>query len=118
MARAGVSADNIISQIYQTRSVYRLDADAIIDLRQAGVPEKVIAAMINSGHAPFGAAGPPAAPGPGYVWVAGEWNWDGHVWVWTVGSWVSPPYPQAVWVAGGWGFEPNGRRHWVPGHWR
>ncbi len=29
-------------------------------------------------------------PGPGYVWVAGYWNWNGFEWVWIPGTWVAP----------------------------
>ena len=47
LTRAGVSEENIISQINSTRTVYHLDANAIIDLKNAGVSEKVIAYMMN-----------------------------------------------------------------------
>jgi len=45
-------------------------------------------------------------PVPGYVWVAGGWNWGGAEWVWTPGYWSveayqpAPPPPQPV-VQGG-----------------
>lgn len=68
------------------------------------------------------AAPPPAAaetvvvaPGPGYVWVDGEWIRNGG-WVWVTGHWIVPPYPHAVWVRGGWIRGPHGYRR-VPGHW-
>ncbi len=135
MARAGVSEDAIISQIRNSRTVYRLTAPEIIDLHEGGVSPKVIEFMINtptmSGASAAPAQGgvvvaqppppPPVetivvAPGPGYVWVAGEWEWHNR-WVWIGGHWVYPPRPHAVWVGGTWSRGPRGY-HRTPGHWR
>jgi hypothetical protein len=55
-----------------------------------------------------------AAPGPGYVWVAGHYVWVNGQWAWTPGQWVIPPQPGAYWVAGAW--DPN--RNWIEGHWQ
>jgi len=54
--------------------------------------------------------GPPApryavvgvAPGPGYVWTNGYWDWRGNNWAWAEGRWTRPPPPRAVWVAPEW----------------
>jgi hypothetical protein len=58
-----------------------------------------------------------AAPGPGYVWVAGYQRWDGNAFGWTPGVWQQAPHPGARWVAHRWV-----RRHggWVmvEGRWR
>jgi outer membrane lipoprotein SlyB len=133
LAAAKLSDDVIVSQIRNSRSVFHLGSADIIDLKNSGVDEKVIDFMINTptsigGTAPIGpmvAAGapPPApvetvvvAPGPGYVWVDGEWTWNGG-WVWVTGHWLVPPYPHAVWVRGGWVRGSHGYRR-VPGHWR
>lgn len=137
MAQAGVSDDVIISQIRATGSTYRLSAADIIELHNAGVSNKVIDYMINTANtAPRSEAPirqtqivyapeppPPAivetitvAPGPRYVWVGGEWIWDGR-WVWVSGRWVLPPHPRAVWVRGYWVHTPRGWRY-HPGHWR
>jgi hypothetical protein len=43
-------------------------------------------------------------PGPGFVWRAGFYRYDGRGYVWVPGEWVSPPRREF--------------RHWVPGHWR
>ncbi|HXT10305.1 MAG TPA: glycine zipper domain-containing protein [Candidatus Angelobacter sp.] len=130
MTSAQVSDDVIISQIQNTHSVYHLSAADIIDLHNAGVSEKVINYMINTpttvASAPPGdvseAPPPPqsepvvVAPGPGYVWTPGTWEWHGR-WVWVGGYWALPPYPGAVWVGGYW---VHGRYGWhrMPGHWR
>jgi len=128
MAKAGVSDDVIIGQIVSTHSVYTLDANAIIDLKSDGVSEKVISYMINTPNTASAAVtvtqappAPPAetvvvSPGPGYVWVDGEWVWNGG-WVWVGGHWGLPPYPHAVWVEGRWYRGPYGW-HRDPGHWR
>ncbi len=134
MMSANVGDDVIISQIQSTHSIYHLSAADIIDLHGAGVSEKIIQYMINT--ADTASAAPPApqsesvsqdppppqsetvvvAPGPGYIWVPGEWEWHGG-WVWVGGFWAFPPHPAAVWVQGYWSRGPYGW-HRVPGHWR
>jgi len=56
------------------------------------------------------------APGPGYVWVPGYYDWAGDNYTWIQGSWILPPRPHASWVApryehrrGGWYYR---RGHW------
>lgn len=132
MVSAKVSDDVIINQIQGTRSVYHLSAADIIDLHNAGVSEKVIQYMINTpntvppappttvqvddGPPPPQAESAVAAPGPGYVWVPGSWEWQGR-WIWLGGYWAWPPHPAAVWVEGYWVRSPYGW-HRVPGYWR
>ncbi len=139
LAQAKLSDDVIISQIRNSRTVYHLSAADIIDLKNAGVSEKVIDYMINTPTSAGGAAAvvtpaapaptvveappppPPTevivpAPGPGYVWVGGDWVWN-NGWVWVGGHWVWPPYPGAIWIHGYWGRGPHGWRH-ESGHWR
>lgn len=134
LAEAGVGDQVIISQIRNSHTVYHLSASDIIDLHNAGVSGNVINFMINTPSlAADGAAAetttvvaqappppPPQsvllAPGPGYVWISGEWIWNGR-WVWRAGYWCYPPYPRAVWVRGYWARGPHGwyRRG---GYWR
>jgi len=135
LAAANVSDDVIISQIRNSHTVFHLSTSDIIDLHNAGVSENVINFMINTPNtiavttAPvvtttvITQAPPPqpvqtvvVAPGPGYVWVGGEWVWNGR-WVWRAGYWAYPPYPRAVWIGGYWARGPHGwyRR---PGYWR
>jgi hypothetical protein len=124
MSKAGISDDTIISQINNTHTVYHLDANAIIDLNNSGVSQKVISNMINTSSAAASPAPPAppagtvvAAPGPDYVWVNGEWAWNGATWVWVSGRWVLGPYPHAIWVSARWEYGPYGWRR-VPGYWR
>jgi len=133
LARAGVSDDVIISQIRNTHTVYRLGAADIIALRDAGVNNRVIDYMINTpasspvavpGSVTYVAQPPPpppvetvvVAPAPGYVWISGEWAWNGR-WLWVGGHWGYPPHPRAVWVRTYWYQGPHG---WcrAAGHWR
>ena len=58
LARAGVSDEVIISQIRNSHSVYQLSTAEIIDLKDAGVSEKVIDFMINTASG-YGSAPPP-----------------------------------------------------------
>jgi outer membrane lipoprotein SlyB len=133
LAKAGISEDVIINQIQNSRTVYHLSAADIIDLRDAGVTDKVVNYMINT-PSTAGAAAPPStvvvqqapppppvetvvvAPGPDYVWIGGEWEWNGR-WIWVTGHWGYPPHPHAVWVRGYWGRGPHGWSK-APGHWR
>ncbi|HUI05446.1 MAG TPA: YXWGXW repeat-containing protein [Verrucomicrobiae bacterium] len=140
LANAGVSDEVIISQIRNSRTVYHLSTAEIIDLKDAGVSEKVIDFMINTPSlGPYSSAasapasqeavdvpGPPPppvveevvpAPGPGYVWIAGSWGWYGGRWVWVRGRWVWPPHRRAIWVRSRW--EPRGGGGiWISGYWR
>lgn len=133
LAQAGVSDDVIISEIRNSHTVYHLGAADIIDLRNAGVSNHVIDYMINTPTTATAApqtssmyiaqAPPPqpaepvvVAPGPGYVWIDGEWIWNGR-WVWIGGHWGYPPYPHAVWVRGYWYRGPHGWYR-AEGHWR
>jgi len=138
LARSGINDDVIISQIRNSRTIYHLSAADIIDLRDAGVSNRVIDFMINTPGSIGATSGayapqastvvvaeppPPApvetvvvAPGPDYVWIDGEWVWNGR-WFWVGGHWGYPPYPHAVWVRGYWGRGPHGWSR-APGHWR
>lgn len=140
LAKAGVSDEVIISQIRSAHTAYRLTTAEIIDLKEAGVSEKVIDFMINtpssagapdssavdqSGGTVYVSQPPPSpiveqyvvAPGPGFVWVSGYWGWYGGRYAWVRGRWARPPYRHAYWVSGRW--APYGHRYaWRPGHWR
>lgn len=107
LARARISDELIISQIRNSRTVYHLTTADIIDLKNAGVSERVIDFMINTptqipsaevaavvGPAPPAPAPEvvPVAPGPGYIWVAGAYFWGGSRWVWHPGYWHRSVY--------------------------
>ena len=134
LAQAGISEDVVIAQIQNSHTVFHLSAADIIDLRDSGVSDKVVNYMINTpstagssgttgGTVTYIQQAPPpppvetvvVAPGPDYVWVDGEWVWNGR-WFWVGGHWGYPPYPHAIWIGGrswhdehGWH---NARGHW------
>ncbi len=55
------------------------------------------------------------APAPGYVWMAGYWNWVGGRHVWVAGHW-GPGRPGYRWAPQHWVATPGGWRL-APGHW-
>lgn len=58
------------------------------------------------------------APGPGYVWTEGFWDWRGGAYVWVPGRWLRPPRPRAVWVPGAWVERPHRGWEFRRGGWR
>ncbi|MCU1328191.1 MAG: hypothetical protein JWN34_3561 [Bryobacterales bacterium] len=52
------------------------------------------------------------APGPGFFWVDGYWNFLNSRYVWVDGYWGRPPYRGSYWVAPRY----YGRRYY-PGYW-
>ena len=135
LAKAGISEDVIVSQIKSSRTVFHLSAADIIELRDAGVTDKVVNYMINTpstvGESSATAsttvvvqqAPPPPpvetvviAPGPGYIWVSGEYVWNGG-WYWVGGHWAYPPRPHAIWIEGRAWHDHYGWHH-ERGYWR
>jgi hypothetical protein len=60
---------------------------------------------------------PPPAPGVGYVWTPGYYNWNGSSYVWVNGGWAIPPGHFHHYVAGGWVHDGHGWYR-TEGHWR
>jgi len=93
LARAGVSDELIISQIRNSRTVYRLTTTEIIGLKDEGVSENIIDYMLNTQTrtpsarvvtGPVRSAPIPetiyVAPRPSLVWIGGAWMWPGDYW--------------------------------------
>lgn len=57
------------------------------------------------------------APGPGYVWTDGYYDWRGRNWVWMDGRWARPPRAGMHWEPRTWYRHGNGYRA-RGGHWR
>lgn len=57
------------------------------------------------------------APGPGYVWCDGYWNWVGTRYVWVKGYWARPPHAGMRWQPSRWVHRYN-RYEFERGHWR
>lgn len=136
LAKAGISEDVIINQIKNSHTVFHLTSADIIDLRDAGVTDKVVNYMINTpttvgatsettrGTTTYIQQAPPpppvdtvvVAPGPEFVWIGGEWVWNGG-WFWVGGHWGYPPHWHAVWIGGRSWHDDHGW-HNTRGHWR
>jgi hypothetical protein len=138
MVKIGFSDDVIIAQVRNSHTVFHLTANAIIDLKNSGVSDQVIDFLISTpsaiaGSTPFPeptnaymaqtpppappAETPPPTPGPDYVWIGGDWVWNGG-WVWVGGHWAFPPYPHAFWFHGRWSRRGWGGYRHEPGRWR
>jgi len=134
LAKAGVTEDVIISQIQASHTVYHLSAGDIIELRDAGVTDRVVNYMINtpntiSDGAPPPPSAPPAPvvvqqppppatiivqqdppPPPADVVVISpgpDYVWVGGEYTWVGANWV--------WVGGHWGYPPHPHAIWVGG---
>lgn len=59
----------------------------------------------------------PAIPGPGHVWVGGNYTWHGSQYVYVDGYWAKPPNNRHHWVEGRWK-QKRGGWVWIPGHWK
>jgi outer membrane lipoprotein SlyB len=137
LVKAGISDDVVISQIVSTHTGFHLTSEDIIDLRNAGVSDRVVNFMIGTASDPLAIVSgtptvvvvsdaPPAplaetivvaAPGPDYVWIHGDWAWsDGH-WVWMGGHWANPPHVHGTWIAGYWVKGPHGWYR-TEGYWK
>ena len=58
----------------------------------------------------------PVAPGPDYIWIEGDWIFEGGHYVWHKGYW-SRPRGNRHWQEGHWEGKNNGW-HWKRGHWK
>jgi len=104
LAKAGIGDDLVISQIRNSRTVYRMSTADIIDLKNSGVSEKVIDFMINTPtQAPAASVvgTEPSqrvveqvyvAPDPYYYWVGSPWFWYWGGWGWHSGYWHGGGY--------------------------
>lgn len=59
----------------------------------------------------------PAAPGPHFVWVTGEWVKRRGAYVYRKGYWARQGRGHAYYVSGHWQSRRNGWV-WIPGYWR
>jgi hypothetical protein len=58
----------------------------------------------------------PISPGQGYIWIEGEWFWNGNSYSWRDGYW-SYPANGYRWVPGYWKQRAHGW-YWTPGYWK
>lgn len=86
-------------------------------LATQAAPAPVVVTTVPAMPAPPPDAVEGTAPGAGYTWVAGYYNWQGDHYQWVPGAWVMVPRPAAVWVPGRWRPTAGGYM-WVSGHWQ
>jgi len=60
---------------------------------------------------------PEPRPAVTAVWTPGQWQWDGHRYIWVTGAWRIPPSPQHTWQPARWTISTRGAI-FVPGGWR
>ena len=58
----------------------------------------------------------PVSPGPGYVWIDGEWEFSGSNYHWREGSWQQPREGRS-WKSGYWENNKKGYK-WHKGSWQ
>lgn len=59
----------------------------------------------------------PVPPGPGFVWVTGEWVRHRNGYVYRKGYWAHQRYGHMYYIPGKWVSKRQGWV-WTPGHWR
>jgi hypothetical protein len=59
----------------------------------------------------------PASPGPGYVWVEGDWVVRNGRYQWREGRWMKNRNRNRVYISGSWESRPGGY-YWRRGYWR
>ncbi len=57
------------------------------------------------------------SPGPGFMWIGGNWRWEREDYVWVSGRWERPSRPNGRWESGSWRHHKNGY-YWTEGRWR
>ena len=58
----------------------------------------------------------PVSPGEGYIWIGGEWYFNGNSYLWRDGYWTRPR-DGIRWVPGDWKRSHN-EWYYKPGRWR
>src|SRR5262245_12628141 len=64
LSKAGVGADVLLALVEVDRGIFPNDVATIKALKEAGVSEKVISAMVRKGRMPIVQEPPPPAPAP------------------------------------------------------
>ena len=71
---------------------------------------------VNIAPPPIAVYDQPPAPGDGYIWTPGYYQYGDYGYYWVPGGWVAPPSPGMLWTPGYWGLE-GGRYGWHAGYW-
>lgn len=71
---------------------------------------------VNIAPPPIAVYDQPPAPGDGYIWTPGYYQYGDYGYFWVPGQWVLPPSAGMLWTPGYWGFV-GGRYSWHAGYW-
>lgn len=82
----------------------------------ASTASAAISFSVNVAPPPITVFDQPPAPGDGYIWVPGYYQYGDYGWYWVPGQWVLPPAPNMLWTPGYWGLE-SGHYIWHAGYW-
>lgn len=85
-------------------------------LALCGCPHAYFAAVTVGPPAPVAVGPVGVAPGLGWVWTDGYYDWGGTSWIWRPGRWARPPRPGYVWRRPAYRPYRNGYRV-TPGRW-
>jgi WXXGXW repeat (2 copies) len=81
-----------------------------------GCVEEDRVVYVRSAPAPEAAEVVAVAPGPGYFYARGHWEWNGSRYVWKQSRYIHRPHAHAAWVEGHWQSSQHGW-YWEQGHW-
>jgi hypothetical protein len=71
---------------------------------------------VNIAPPPIAVFDQPPAPGDGYIWTPGYYQYGDYGYYWVPGHWVTPPSEGVLWTPGYWANE-RGRYQWHEGYW-
>jgi hypothetical protein len=71
---------------------------------------------VNIAPPPIAVFDQPPAPGDGYIWTPGYYQYGDYGYYWVAGQWVLPPSAGMLWTPGYWGFA-GGSYAWHAGYW-
>lgn len=113
LSQDSVSADVIISQMKATDSYFRLSTEDIVALRKAGVNDKVINAMIQTGNEPREKR-ESVDTYPAYYYYYPYWGYAWYPYYWN--SWYYPYYFGLSYRGGFYGGYHYGGYHYGSSH--
>lgn len=59
-----------------------------------------------------------ALPGPGYIWIPGDWAWDSQGYYWVPGYWALPPAAGLLWTPAYWAWNETDKDYvYHAGYW-
>ena len=82
----------------------------------ASIARAGVVFSVNVAPPPIAVYDQPPAPGDGYIWTPGYYQYGDHGYYWVSGQWVLPPGVGLLWTPGYWASE-HGHYGWHGGYW-